>query len=150
MKGPIKRAVIAVFALLSLLLALLPAGRLAVQEVRAEINQAPASKISPDLLAEVRKAQAGTRVKVIVQPASATAPLALDTLLRGLGARIKNQLRHLNLRAIELPAEALTNLAARREVRYVSLDKVTRSYGHITSTSGADAVNSGGLLNLGA
>ena len=75
-KGPIKRRVIAVFALLSLLLALLSSGRPTVQAVRAEINQAPASKISPDLLDEVRKAQAGTRVKVIVQPASAAATLS--------------------------------------------------------------------------
>ncbi|MBA3768807.1 MAG: S8 family serine peptidase, partial [Acidobacteria bacterium] len=156
MKGQKKRPRTAGIALLSLLLAVVCAGLGltgdgaggGVGVVRAQIRPGAINKVSPDLLDQLSKAQAGARVKVIIQPGGAVAPLALDTLLRNYGARIKNQLRNLNLRVIDLPADAVMKLAAQSEVRYVSLDRETKTFGHITTTSGADAVDSG-LLSLG-
>ncbi|HEX8144207.1 MAG TPA: S8 family serine peptidase, partial [Pyrinomonadaceae bacterium] len=145
MKYPTKSSVLTGVALLSLLLALC-AGRLTSREVEASAVEA--GKISPALLAELKDAQAGARIKAIVQPGTASLS-SLDILLRSLGARIKNQLPRLNLRVIDLPASAVVKLAAHSEVRYISLDSEIRTYGHITTTSGAEAANNTGLLGLG-
>ena len=44
--------------------------------------------------------------------------------------------------AVELPTAALTALADSAEVRYVSPDRPTRALGHVSLTTGADAVRS--------
>ncbi|HYY58925.1 MAG TPA: S8 family serine peptidase, partial [Pyrinomonadaceae bacterium] len=149
MKNPKKHLILTGLALLSLLLSLC-AGRLTGDDVvvRAQLKTESGGKVSPALLARMRDAQAGGRIQVIVQPRDA-ANASLDLLLRNMGARIKSQLRQLNLRVIELPADAVVKLAARREIRYVSLDDEIKTFGHVTTTSGADAANDTGLLTTG-
>ena len=57
-----------------------------------------------------------------------------------------------NVASVELPAEALDALAELPEVRYISKDRTTRLLGHVSLTTGADAVrtqsNSGGSYTL--
>ena len=54
--------------------------------------------------------------------------------------------------AVELPADALSLLAEMPNVRYVSKDRKTRLLGHVSLTTGSDAVraqsNSGGSYTL--
>ncbi|HEV2914227.1 MAG TPA: S8 family serine peptidase, partial [Pyrinomonadaceae bacterium] len=147
MKTPKKHSILTGLALLSLLLSLCT-GRLAGDDVRAQVKTTDGVKVSPALLDAVRNAKAGAHVKVIVQPRE-VATATLDQLLRNLGARITKQLPRLNLRVIDLPAEAVAKLAARSEVRYVSLDSEVKTFGHVTTTSGADSVNDTGLLSTG-
>ena len=48
--------------------------------------------------------------------------------------------RNLNLNAVELPASLVEELAASEDVSYISLDKEVRASGHISFTTGAEAV----------
>ena len=54
--------------------------------------------------------------------------------------------------AVELPADALAALAELPGVKYISKDRPTRMLGHVSLTTGADAVrtqsNSGGSYTL--
>ncbi|HEX8775669.1 MAG TPA: S8 family serine peptidase, partial [Pyrinomonadaceae bacterium] len=148
MKNPKRPLVLAGVALLSFLLPLCagnPASRVVGSQAAAD---APALKVSPALLAQLGDAQAGSRVRAIVQPGNSSLS-GLDVLVRSLGGRIKSQLPRLGLRVIELPADTLMKLAARSEVRYISPDSEVRTFGHVTTTSGAEAINNTGLLSLG-
>ncbi|HEX8138032.1 MAG TPA: S8 family serine peptidase, partial [Pyrinomonadaceae bacterium] len=150
MKSPKQSSFLTGVALLSLLLSLW-GGTPTRSVVRAESGPSSSPlKVSPALAAQLGAVKAGARVRVIVQPRNSSALSPLDLLLRGLGATVKAQLRQLNLRVVELPADAVVKLAARSEVRYLSPDSEIKSYGHVKTTSGTEAANSNmGLLGLG-
>src|ERR687897_299987 len=62
------------------------------------------------------------------------------TLLLSLGASGGRRYERLPARVVELPASAVANLEAHGDVAYVSLNREVRSLGHVSQTSGADAV----------
>ncbi len=106
------------------------------------------TKIAPDLLAlarDRRKQQARTRVIVQLDEQART---TMDGQLNAYGARLAHKLDRLNTRVLELPAQAVEALAARADVRFVSPDRETITFGHVSLTTGADAVrNLGGSNN---
>ena len=144
----IKRSPALTRFIIFLLLTCLCVGPLTSGNTMAQTGSAAKSKISPDLRERVRNARSGERVNVIIQ-SNGTWNRTLDSLLKNYGGRITRQFQNINPRVVNLPAGAVESLTTRSEVRYISLDRDIRSLGHISSTSGADAVrtqNSNSLL----
>jgi subtilisin family serine protease len=95
-------------------------------------------KISRDLLEKTRGA-GNQRLSVIVQ-LNDNADSSFDVELLKQGSRFKASLTRFHSRALELPAKTVDELAARSDVRFVSLDRETIPFGHVTATTGADTV----------
>jgi subtilisin family serine protease len=95
--------------------------------------------VAPDLLELVLKAQPGERTRVIVQ-SDGTLGLTFDLLLSSLGARTTRHYRNFNMRAVDLPLANVLPLALSLQVSYVSLDRPVRLLGHLSATTGADAI----------
>lgn len=108
--------------------------------VKAEfgLTQFTRKKESADLRQKVRDG-AAERVSVIIEPAAMWTG-ELDGALRLNGASDIQQFRHFNFRVATLPAVAAAALAARPDVAYVSLNRRTGKLGHVSLTTGADAV----------
>ncbi|HZB43661.1 MAG TPA: hypothetical protein VE360_00385, partial [Pyrinomonadaceae bacterium] len=136
-------------ACLTLVFSLCTQGVVATRAVRAQsltpLVQAPADllnlKLSPDLLDLVLGALAGARVHVIVQSAGPWGA-ALDTLLLLNGARVTRAYQGLDMRAVDLPALNVLNLAVAPGIKFISPDRETRQFGHLSLTTGADAARS--------
>ena len=56
------------------------------------------------------------------------------------GAREVRQFKNFKVRAVSVPVRAVSPLAARGDIAYVSLDREVRTLGHVSQTTGADAV----------
>ncbi|MDQ3745466.1 MAG: S8 family serine peptidase, partial [Acidobacteriota bacterium] len=93
------------------------------------------AKVSPDL----RGGSDASLVKVILQ-LSGKPSGQLNALLNRNGVHVRAHFQSFNSYAVELPADVVDELASFDEVSYVSLDRQTQSFGHITLTTGADAV----------
>ncbi|HEY0100263.1 MAG TPA: S8 family peptidase, partial [Pyrinomonadaceae bacterium] len=110
-------------------------------------------KISSELLDASRRGSRkhqNERVKVILQLNGKANP-AFELFLQAYGARTTRNFAKLNARAVELPARAIKALAARGELRFASSDQEMIPAGHVSETTGADAVrnsSSAGALNL--
>ena len=96
-------------------------------------------KISADLLNRVGSARPGDRVEVIIQPSDA-AGSELNAFLKRWDAKDTRRFDNFSIRAVALPAQAVQALAGRSDVFFVSLDSEVRPQGHLSSTTGADAV----------
>src|SRR5580765_4670870 len=96
-------------------------------------------KVSSDLTAKARGPRKDDTVSVIMQ---LRAPMSgqLSALLNRNGAHIRATFRNLQAHAVDLPAKIVDEVAAFDEVAYVSLDRETRTMGHLSLTTGADAV----------
>jgi subtilisin family serine protease len=109
----------------------------------------PKEKLSSDLRERVRNARADERITLIVQAkGEPTASQDEDISIRG--GRVKQQFDNLNMRVVELPANAVESLAARSDVEYVSPEREIEASGHIVKTMAADnlmPVSGGGSLN---
>ncbi|HEY0003647.1 MAG TPA: S8 family serine peptidase, partial [Pyrinomonadaceae bacterium] len=125
-------------SLLALLIALctvlLPAGN----------NRAQATSIYKKLAPDLRRMTGSrrndnARVNVIVQ-FNRSPDEEIESLLKGNGTRSLRQFRNFNSRLVSLPVHAVEALAAHDAVRYISVDRQTGTYGHITSTTGTDAI----------
>jgi serine protease AprX len=97
-------------------------------------------KLSPEL---ERKALDQTspedRIRTIVQvrdPGSAD----LKQLLKRHGIRVHKNLKNLQMLDVELPEGALRELADSEDVQFISADKSVAALGHLTTTTGAEAV----------
>ncbi|HKP73174.1 MAG TPA: S8 family serine peptidase, partial [Pyrinomonadaceae bacterium] len=100
-----------------------------------------AGKVSPDLLDAVRKPSKQDRlVKVILQLNTNKSGAVIDLLLQSYGARTTRQFLKLNARAVELPARAVEALASHGELGFISPDRESVPAGHVSLTTGADAV----------
>ena len=132
--------------LLALLSDALPAPAHAVVRERSDIEQREArtqargDKVSSKLLRKARRARRqDERLRVIVQ-FEGKANAAFDLFLQSHGARTTRQYPTLNARAVELPARAVKALAARGELRFASPDEEMIPAGHVSETTGTDAV----------
>jgi serine protease AprX len=94
------------------------------------------AKISPDLSADGGDA---SLVKVILQLSSKPSG-QLNALLNRNGVHIRAHFQSFNSYAVDLPANVLEELTSFDEVAYVSLDRKTQSFGHVSLTTGADAI----------
>jgi serine protease AprX len=118
-----------------------------VQTARAQPAVAPAHRVSPDLREQVGAARPGARLKVILQLREGT-PASLDAILHASGARSVRRFDRLDSVALELPAAAVARLAARPETRFVSPDRESIPTGHVSLTTGADAVRTTAGINV--
>jgi serine protease AprX len=98
-------------------------------------REEPADRVSPDLLELARDPEsASRRVRVIVQGGAG--------LEAALGAEVKTRgsFDTLGARVVELPARLVERLSEQKGVRFLSLDRETAGFGHVTRTTGADDV----------
>ncbi|HVG38330.1 MAG TPA: S8 family peptidase, partial [Pyrinomonadaceae bacterium] len=112
-----------------------------VEESGARNTKHAHSKVSSELLDAAQRSsrKPNERLKVIVQ-LNDKGNTAFDLFLQSYGARTTRSFSKLNARAVELPAHAIKALAARGELRFVSPDQETIPAGHVSETTGADAV----------
>jgi len=112
-------------------------------------TRARAQKVSPDLRALVRNGGSSeARVSVILQ---------LDKLktddISGLLARpevqITQRLPQFGALVVQLPARMIEELALGNRVRHISLNRKIEGLGHISSTTGADAVRLQATMSSG-
>src|ERR1041384_5603520 len=99
----------------------------------------PANKTSAEIVRKVNDGHGADRVRVVVQPKGSWSG-DLDTALAGVGASDVRLFENFNFRVVSLPAGAAAALAQRTDVAYVSLNRELRTLGHVSLTSGADAV----------
>jgi len=97
------------------------------------------NKVAADLREKVKKSQPADRVSVLIQSSSSWTN-NLDAATADSGGSVTRSYSNFNTRAVSLPAGAVEALAARSDVRFVSLDADLKAQGHISSTTGADAV----------
>jgi len=104
----------------------------------------PTERISPDLLELARDPDARERnVRVILQTED-DAGTSLSAALRRRDVRAGREFRRLGARVVELPARLLEELSEQKGVRFISLDRETISFGHVSQTTGADDVRDSG------
>src|ERR1043165_6361848 len=104
----------------------------------AQSRPPQARKVSRDLLEKTRSATTAQNISVIVQlNDNADSTFDFDLSKKG---RFKAASKRFNTRALELPAKNVDELAARPDVRFISLDRETLPFGHLAVTTGAEAV----------
>ena len=124
---------------IALLVALSPA--LLITNNRVQAATATASdKVSPDLRQLIQSGQGGSRVRLIVQSSSTSSLGLIGSLLQTVNGVLVATLSSLNLSIIDVTANSVDVLAADSSVAYVSLDTQVRSFGHVTTTTGAQQV----------
>lgn len=92
-------------------------------------------KVSPDLRQLIQSGRGDTRVNVIVQSNSADGLLA--SLVQTVGGVVQGVLFALNITLVNIRADSVDVLASDPSVTYISLDTQVRSFGHVTTTTGA-------------
>ncbi|MBA3805236.1 MAG: S8 family peptidase, partial [Acidobacteria bacterium] len=137
------------FTSLTLLVALCAGIALSENTGRAQSIQLPAAhahKLSFDLN---EQAQGAGRLEVILQLNSKPSG-SLNALLNRNGVHVRAQFRNFNSYAIELPASAIEELSSFNEVAHISLNNRIESFGHVSSTTGADAVRTAAIPTTSA
>src|SRR5437870_5117177 len=145
-RAKIKRArVVASLTCLSLALSL-SGGIMVGDHARAQSTAKPA-KVSSDLSAKAHSLTNTDTVKVIVQ---LRAPMSssLNSLLNSNGVHVRKTFQNLGAHAVEMPASIVDTVAAFNEVSFVSFDRPTQSMGHLSATTGADAVRTTSGINV--
>src|SRR5687768_6399911 len=95
-----------------------------------------AKKVSPELQG---KNGSGARARVILQ-LNGKPSGQLNALLNRNGVHVRAAFRNFNAQVVELPESLVGELAAFPEVNYVSVDRETQPLGHVSYTTGSDAV----------
>src|SRR5215471_2608921 len=96
-------------------------------------------KASTDLKQKIDRGRGDDLVRVIIQPADEWNP-ELESTVQHSGGRNVRQFRNFRLRVVTMSAKAAAALATREDIAYVSLNREVRSLGHVSVTTGADAV----------
>ena len=112
-----------------------------------------AHKVSRDVVDKARTVAPTAQIPVIVQ-LNDKANQSFESEVTKKSGQLKATLRQFNARIVDLPAKSVDELAARPDVDFISLDRQNISFGHISSTTGADAArmtvpNSTGLDGTG-
>ena len=108
----------------------------AVSEDRPEES---VDRVSPDLLELARDPEAGgRRVRVIVQERAGLDALLASTL--GHEVKTRGRFDSLGARVVELPARLVERLSEQKGVRFLSPDRETTGFGHVSRTTGTDDV----------
>lgn len=103
-------------------------------------SDAGASKISSDLRQQKERRHKDEDLVNVILQLNDKPGGRLNSLLTRNGAHIRAHFESFNFYHVELPTSAIEELAAYPEVNYVSLDRAANSLGHLTATTGADAV----------
>src|SRR2546422_469481 len=145
-RAKIKRAhVVASLTCLSLVLSL-SGGIMVGDRARAQSLGRPA-KLSSDLSAKAHSLTNADTVKVIVQ-LGAPMSSSLNSLLNSNGGHVRKTFQTLGAHSVEMPASIVDTVAAFNEVDFVSFDRPTQSMGHLSATTGADAVRTTSGINV--
>src|SRR5205807_4836526 len=105
------------------------------------------SKLSADLRDKMNRSGPQDRIQVILRtPAAPSKQLIGAAKSSGSVART---FQNINAITLNLPAQAIAALAARSDVNYVSIDRPTKSTGHLETTTGADQARSYGTSSTG-
>jgi subtilisin family serine protease len=104
---------------------------------RAQSMSAEKEKVSADLK---QKLSGGNKLNILIK-AAASWETTLDNAVKANGGAITKSYANFNVRAASLPASAVSALAGRSDVEYVSLDREVKLLGHVSLTSGADAAS---------
>ena len=117
------------------------AGILVTERVRAQSggHQDEGSKTSSDLLDRAGGPQRDAALKVILQ---LKGPMSgeLRAFLNQRGVHVKSNFKNLNAQSVDMPASVLNAIANFDEVVFMSSDRQSASLGHLSATTGADAV----------
>ncbi len=110
---------------------------------RAQSASAPGQlrKASADLAGKISKGQGTDLVRVIIQSATESED-TVEASVRDSGATDVRKFQNFHLRVATMSADAALALASREEISHVSLDREVRVLGHLSKTTGADAVRS--------
>ena len=121
------------------LLAGLPFGKGVEPVVEASKEaHAPKRKISSDLESIIDKGGASQLAVIIQTPGEASSALR-SAMARGNGA-VRRNYANIDALAVQLPPGQVRQLAARSDVKYISLDRKTLVAGHVETTTGTDQV----------
>src|SRR6266511_577726 len=96
-------------------------------------------KISAAVLKKVSVGQGNERIRVIVEPREAWTS-ELDSALQEVDVTNIRQFQLFNFPVTTVSAAAAAALASRNDVAYVSVNREVRTLGHVSLTTGADAV----------
>jgi len=102
-------------------------------------------KTSDDLLTPLLQPKTGKNTKLIVQ-LNGPLSLTLQTLISVLGGTITATFNNLDAFAVTIPETSLLQLSLLSNITYMSLDRPVALMGHISTTSGAEAVRTSGPL----
>ena len=105
------------------------------------------AKVSTDLAAKAHSLKNADIVKVIIQLRSPMSS-SLNSLLNSNGAHVRKTFKNLNACAVEVPASIVDTIASYDEVSFLSFDRPTVSMGHLSATTGADAVRTTNGINV--
>ena len=97
-------------------------------------------KVASDLRRRVWDSSSPDENVSVILQLNARASGQLRALLNRNGVHVNKSFASFNAFAIELPLNVVDELAAYDEVHFISLDNPVQSFGHITSTTGADDV----------
>ncbi|HEY0657931.1 MAG TPA: S8 family serine peptidase, partial [Pyrinomonadaceae bacterium] len=104
------------------------------------LNLNQLEKVSSKLLDPIVQTS-GSKVEVILQLKQSPSD-QLIALLERKGIIIKAQYTDLNVIAVEIPLNLIEELANYNEVKFISKDGMISSTGHLTATTGTDAIRS--------
>ena len=96
-------------------------------------------KASSDLKHKVNSGRGNDLVRVIIQPVNSW-NTTLESTVQNSGGSNERQFQNFRLRAVTISAKAALELANRQDIAYVSLNREVRTLGHVSVTTGADAV----------
>src|SRR5215213_6184206 len=97
-------------------------------------------KISSDLSELLNGARPGDELVRVILQGKEDAGGNLRSLLQRNGVKVRQHFSHLDTRVVEVPASMIDELAADPDVSYLSPDRQVQSSGHVSVTTGADAV----------
>lgn len=112
-----------------------PFGRSLLPDVVAQPH-AGRQKLSSVLRDGLDDREPHERVRVIIQSAGAMAGIL--AAVKDLGGVVRRDYENLNHIAVDVPAEAVGQLAARSDVNFVSEDRPIQVTGHLETTTGAE------------
>src|ERR1043166_1846317 len=117
----------------------LSAGIMVADNAQAQTLGSGKLKGSSDLSKKAHSLTNSDFVKVIVQ---LRAPMSssLNSLLNSNGVHVRKSFNNLGAHMVEMPAALFDTVAGFDEVAFVSYDRPTQSMGHLSATTGADAV----------
>src|SRR5580765_7808059 len=105
-----------------------------------------AHKVSRDVVDKARAGLPTAQIPVIVQ-LNDKANLSFESDVAKKSGQLRATLRQFNARVVDLPAKAVDEMASRPDVDFISLDRQNISFGHITTTTGAEAARLASVPN---
>ena len=136
-----KRTLLATLLLTCLFLPCYPGLSPRTSITRAQSASVPNQlrKASADLKEKISRGHGKDLVRVIIQSTSENSGI-VEASVRDSGGKDVRQFQNFPLKVATMSADAALTLASRDEISHISLDREVRILGHVSQTTGADAV----------